>query len=156
MPNLPARTFNRHRYTSGQIFISGFLSDPGFTDPSGIATGVSYSSGTLSYTFNSPQSPEVVVNFTNLSASAGQTLSFYTDGIPGSQLTLTRIIYATAAVPVPLSIARSGGNVVLTWPNGTLQEAPTVTGTYTNIIGATSPYTNVIQGAQGYFRVKVQ
>jgi hypothetical protein len=144
------------RYTSGQIFISGFLSDPGFTDPSGIATGVSYSSGTLSYTFNAPHAPEVVVNFTNLSASAGRTLSFHTDGGAGSQLTLTRIIYASTAVPVPLSIARSGGNVVLTWPNGTLQEAPTVTGTYTNVIGATSPYTNAIVGTQGYFRVKVQ
>ncbi len=145
------------RYTSGQVIISGFLSDPGFSDPSGIATGVSYSSGTLSYTFNAPHSPEIVVNFTNLSASAGQTLSFHTDGGSGSQLTLTRINYATAAAPVSLSIIRSGGNVVLTWPNGgTLQQAPTVTGTYSNIVGATSPYTNAIQGAQGYFRVKVQ
>jgi hypothetical protein len=144
------------RFTSGQVIISGFLSDPGFTDPSSIATGVSYASGTLSYTFNAPHSPEIVVGFTNRSASAGQTLSFHTDGAPGSQLTLTRINYAGVAAPVALSIIRSGGNVVLTWPNGTLQQAPTVNGVYSNVFGATSPYTNSIQGPQGYFRVKLQ
>ena len=143
------------RYTSGQVIISGFLSDPGFTDPSGIATGVSYSGGTLSYTFNAPYSPEILVGFTNPSASDGQTLSFHTDGAPGSQLTLTRINYASVA-PVTLSITRSGRSVVLAWPNGALQQAPTVNGVYTNVAGATSPYTNAIQGAQGYFRVKVQ
>ena len=144
------------RYTSGRIFISGFLSDPGFTDPSGIATGISYAGGTLSYTFNAPHSPEVVVGFTNVSASAGQTLSFHTDDSSGSQLTLTRINYASVATPVTLSIARSGGNVVLTWPNGTLQQAPAVSGVYSNVLGASSPFTNAIQGAQRYFRVKVQ
>ena len=144
------------RYTSGQVFISGFASDPGFSDPSGIATGVSYSGGTLSYTFNAPHSPEIVVNFTNLSASAGQTLSMHTDGNPGSQLTLTRINYATSVAPVTLSITKSGSSVVLSWPNGTLQQSTNVIGTYSDVIGATSPYTNAISGTQRFFRVKVQ
>lgn len=143
------------RYTSGQVIISGFASDPGFTDPSGTATGVFYSSGTLSYTFNAPHSPEIVVAFTNLSASAGQTLSLHTDGNPSSQLTLTRINYAAAA-PVTLSITKAGDNVVLTWPSGTLQSATAVSGNYNDIVGATSPYTNSITGPQMYFRVKVQ
>ena len=143
------------RYTYGQIIISGFTADPGFTDPSGIATGVSYSAGTLSYTFNSPRSPEIVVGFTNLAASAGQTLSLHTDGSGSSQLTLTRINYSAAA-PVTLSIAKSGNNVVLTWPNGTLQESTNVLSGYADVLGATSPYTNAIAGPQMYFRVKVQ
>ncbi|HWX21619.1 MAG TPA: hypothetical protein VN578_17080 [Candidatus Binatia bacterium] len=143
------------RYTSGQVIISGFTSDPGFSDPSGIATGVSYSGGTLSYTFNSPRSPEIVVAFTNLSASIGQVLSLHTDGNPGSQLTLTRINYAGVA-PVTLSIARSGTNVVLSWPNGTLQESTNVSGTYSNVFGATSPYTNPATAPRQFFRVKVQ
>jgi hypothetical protein len=143
------------RYTSGQVIISGFTSDPGFSDPSGTASGVSYSGGTLSYTFNSPHSPEIVVAFTNLSASAGQTLSLHTDGNPLSQLTLTRINYAAAA-PVSLSIAKSGNNVILTWPSGTLQGATSVSGSYNDIAGATSPYTNSITAPQMYFRVKVQ
>jgi hypothetical protein len=144
------------RYTSGQVIISGFASDPGFSDPSGIATGVSYSGGTLSYTFNAPHSPEIVVGFTNLSASVGQTLSMHTDGNPGSQLTLTRINYATSVAPVTLSIAKSGGSVVLSWPNGTLQQSTNVAGIYSDVIGAASPYTNAISGTQRFFRVKVQ
>jgi hypothetical protein len=39
------------------------------------------------------------------------------------------------------SIARSGANVVVTF-EGTLQAAGVVTGTYTNVLNATSPYTN--------------
>ena len=143
------------RYTYGQIVISGFAADPGFTDPSGIATGVSYSAGTLSYTFNLPRSPEVVVGFTNFGASAGQTLSLHTDGGGGSQLTLTRINYAGVA-PVTLSITKSGNSVVLTWPSGTLQESTNVLTGYTDISGATSPHTNAIAGPQKFFRVKVQ
>jgi len=143
------------RYTSGQIIISGFTDDPGFSDPSGTATGVSYSAGTLSYTFNAPHAPEIVVAFTNSAASAGQELSLHTDGSPSSQLTLTRINYS-AVSPVNLAIARSGNNVVLTWPNGTLQQSTNVSSGYTDIPTATSPYTNAIAGPQKFFRVKVQ
>jgi hypothetical protein len=142
------------RYTSGQIIITGFASDPGFSDPSGLATGASYSAGTLSYTFNQYRAPELVVTFTNLAASAGQTLSLHTDGNAGSQIALTRINYALSAVT--LSIAKAGGNVVLTWPAGTLQQSPGVMGTYTNVVGATSPYTNTVSGTQSFFRIKVQ
>ena len=40
---------------------------------------------------------------------------------------------------VIVTIAKSGNNVVITWPNGTLQSAPTVNGTYTTVSGATNP-----------------
>ncbi len=54
-----------------------------------------------------------------------------------------------------LAIVNIGSQVVLTWTNAGfgLQSAPMVTGTYTNIIGATSPYTNPITGSQRYFRL---
>jgi len=142
------------RYTSGQVVISGFASDPGFNDPSGLATGVTYSSGTLSYTFNQYRAPELVVTLAHPAASAGRTLSMHTDGNAGSQIALTRISYGVG--PVTISSAKVGNNIVLTWPSGMLQRAPIVTGTYTNVVGATSPYTNSISGGQGYFRVKVQ
>jgi hypothetical protein len=48
-----------------------------------------------------------------------------------------------------------GDQVVLTWPAGTLQQSTDVTGTYTDVVGATSPYTNAISGPQGFFRIKV-
>jgi len=141
------------RYTYGQVIISGFASDPGFYDPSGTATAVSYSSGTLSYTLNAPRSPELVVSFTNLAASAGQTLVLYTDGAANSQLTLTRITYART---VTLNIVKSGNDVILSWPSGTLQKSSNISGTYDDLSGVSSPYTNAIAGPQGFFRVKVQ
>jgi hypothetical protein len=49
-----------------------------------------------------------------------------------------------------LSIARAGANVVLTF-QGTLQSAPSVTGPYVNVSGATSPYTNT-PSASTFFR----
>src|SRR5438445_4035384 len=142
------------RYTSGQVVLSGFTADPGFTDPSGIATGVDYSGGTLSYTFNAPHAPEVAVSFSNVSASAGQTLTLHTDGSSGSQIALTRINYAIG--PVYVSIVKQEGNIILSWPFGTLQEASAVNGSYNDLNGATSPYTNAISGPQQYFRIKVQ
>jgi hypothetical protein len=145
------------RYTSGQVLISGFIADPGFTDPSGIATGVSYSAGILSYIFNSAGAPEIVVGFTNLAASIGQTLSFHTDGNPGSQLTLTRLNYASSSVtPVTLVITKSGSGVTLTWAAGTLQSSTNATAFYDDVSGATSPYTIPATGAQQFFRVRVQ
>src|SRR5262249_19623446 len=48
---------------------------------------------------------------------------------------------------VRLAISKVGNNVVLTWPLGTLQAAPLVTGTYTNVTGATSPYTNTVSSS---------
>jgi len=118
---------------------------------------VNYASGTLSYTFNASHAPEIGVSFTNIAASAGQTLSLRTDGSGGSQIALTRLTYATAAVaPVSLSIIKSGGDVILSWPAGTLQEATSINGTYNDLTGVSSPYTNAITGGQKYYRVKVQ
>ena len=142
------------RYSSGGIVISGFAGDPGFTDPSGTATGVTYSGGTLTYTFNQYRAPEVMVKFTNTSASAGQTLSLHTDGNAGSQIALTEIGYAP--VPTTIAIEKVGNNVILTWPGGTLQQATSVNGSYDDMSGITSPYTNAITGPQRFFRVRVQ
>jgi hypothetical protein len=57
---------------------------------------------------------------------------------------------------IKLNITKSGSNVVLTWPFGTLQSAPAVGGTYTNVIGATSPLTNAASATEKYYRVQIQ
>ena len=57
---------------------------------------------------------------------------------------------------VRLSITKSANKVVLSWPVGTLQAAPAVTGNYTNVTTATSPYTNAPSGSAMFYRVKVQ
>jgi fibronectin type 3 domain-containing protein len=68
-------------------------------------------------------------------------------------------VSATPTAPVAnvrLTISLAETNVILTWPQGALQTIESVTGTYTNISGATSPYTNPATGPQQFFRVKVQ
>src|SRR5439155_14516913 len=63
------------------------------------------------------------------------------------------------SLPLPqLTIIRSGPNVILTWPTSaagfTLQSAPVITGTFTNIPGATDAYTNPITGSAKFFRLR--
>jgi hypothetical protein len=55
-----------------------------------------------------------------------------------------------------LNIQLISSAAVLSWTNSTfsLQAAPVVTGSYTNIPGANSPYTNVITGSQKFFRLQ--
>jgi uncharacterized repeat protein (TIGR03803 family) len=61
-----------------------------------------------------------------------------------------------------LSITPSGTNVILSWPTNvagfdytgySLQSAPALAGTFTNLTAATSPYTNPITGPQQFFRL---
>jgi len=48
-----------------------------------------------------------------------------------------------------------GNSVVPSWANPAfgLQSAPAITGTFTNVPGATSPYTNTFSGGQRFFRL---
>jgi hypothetical protein len=85
-------------------------------------------------------------------------LVFPTDllGGPGAAA-LTANFQYTVAPPVwfPLSISADGNELILTWTNAvfSLQSAPDLSSTFTNIPGATSPYTNIISSPQGYFRL---
>jgi len=56
--------------------------------------------------------------------------------------------------PVRLSIERSAPNVILTWPQGVLQEALSVLGPWANNPAA-SPYSVLPSGAQKVYRVRV-
>jgi hypothetical protein len=61
------------------------------------------------------------------------------------------------AIVMPLQIQRAGTNAVLTWwvtVPFTLQSAPSVTGTYTDIVGATTPFTNGVDSAAKFYRLK--
>jgi hypothetical protein len=82
---------------------------------------------------------EVEVFTRSLSLAEMQTL--YSVGVNGQ--------------PVSLTIQRSGANVVLTWPRGTLLEADQVTGPWTTN-NAASPYTTSPAGAMKFYRVQVK
>jgi hypothetical protein len=107
-----------------------------------------------------------VYAYTNLlatcspSLSGTQTLSIHFSrsfGAGGIYSTPTDYIdyIAFAPPPVPLNIRISGKTAILTWTNlaFALQGAPSASGAYTNIPGATSPYTNTIAGSQSFFRL---
>ena len=70
-------------------------------------------------------------------------------------LTPAQILSLYSGSPlVSLNVRQIGGNVVLTWPQGTLLEANDVTGPYvTNNV--TSPYTNTPAGSK-FYRVIVR
>jgi uncharacterized repeat protein (TIGR03803 family) len=63
----------------------------------------------------------------------------------------------SSTVPIPLNIQLNGASVILSWNDPaslfSLQSAPTLTGQFTNIPGATSPYTISIPGAQRFFQL---
>lgn len=69
--------------------------------------------------------------------------------------TFAQVFTASTPASIPLSIQQAGSDAVLTWsdPQFKLQAAPLVSGTYTNIPGATSPYTNAATGSEKYFRL---
>jgi hypothetical protein len=64
--------------------------------------------------------------------------------------------YLVGKGTVPLNSQRVGGQLVLTWiGGGVLQSASTVNGTYTTLVGATSPYTVTNPATQQFFRLKL-
>jgi hypothetical protein len=61
----------------------------------------------------------------------------------------------TNSTPPTLSLSvLAGHELSLSWSAGTLQGTTNLSGTWTNVTGATSPYTNAPTGAQQFFRVK--
>ena len=65
------------------------------------------------------------------------------------------VLLNLAPTPEALQYQVIGSDIVLSWtsPSFSLQAAPLVSGTYTNIPGATSPYTTSMTGDQRYFRL---
>ena len=94
-----------HIWTRSKIIISGFSNDPGFTDPGGYATGISYSNGTLTYTCPWDGGIEHDFTFSNPAASAGHTLRLNVhDTTTGWQATITRIDYTPTPYPAVANI----------------------------------------------------
>jgi hypothetical protein len=80
-------------------------------------------------------------------------VAVYTNALSEAQARLHYL--ASGAKPaVPITHARSGSNLILIWPQGTLQSADNLSGPWSPVIGATSPYTNAISGGNRFFRVQ--
>lgn len=61
----------------------------------------------------------------------------------------------TVYPPVAISIQRSGGNLLLSWPDGTLESATNVTGPWFEVPGAGSPFPVAPANPQQYYRVRL-
>jgi len=57
--------------------------------------------------------------------------------------------------PFTLSVTRSGGNVILNWSVGVLQQADVATGPYTDVEGAMSPRTVPATAARKFYRLRL-
>lgn len=58
------------------------------------------------------------------------------------------------SLPADATVRLDGANVVVTFSSGTLQSAESVTGTWTDVPGATSPYSIPHSGSMRYFRTR--
>jgi hypothetical protein len=77
------------------------------------------------------------------------------DALTSSDIDWGAEIVATIEGPT-LQILRSGGNVTISWVGaGTLQEAPAVTGPWSNSASQTNPQTRAAGGTMRYFRLLV-
>ena len=75
--------------------------------------------------------------------------------IPQFALDQLDINPGVTGVPGTLKIGDAyGGRIQLEWDAGTLQSAPTVDGTYTDVPMATSPYLQFPTAGQEYFRTE--
>lgn len=63
--------------------------------------------------------------------------------------------FVPLSTPVTIGLQPLNGNLVLTWPQGILLQAPNMTGPWTTN-GAASPYTNQPNNSQMFYRVLVQ
>jgi hypothetical protein len=74
----------------------------------------------------------------------------------GTNYDFVTIKYSVVQRP-PILIEQMGQQIVLSWTNSLfhLQTAPTLSDTFTNIPGATSPYTNTMNRAQQFFRLSL-
>jgi hypothetical protein len=68
--------------------------------------------------------------------------------------TFVENVRLSALAPPFLTTQPSTNGIALTWPNGTLQSAPTLLGPWSDVPGAASPYSNIATGLQQFFRLR--
>ncbi len=73
----------------------------------------------------------------------------------GTNSDFVTIKYSSSIAPPRLDFQTLNNQLVLSWTNAnfTLQSAPVLAGTFTNVPAATSPYTNSLTGPQQFFRL---
>ena len=97
------------------------------------------------------QNPAITNATTNCSGLFSVTAAI--GGCASAAATTTVTVNPPARVAVQQF---SGGNLILSWPAGTLQSATNLAGPWGNVSGATTPRTNPASARQEFFRLKLQ
>lgn len=101
--------------------------------------------------FNSTnQNPSIVNASTNASGLFRVTAA--AGGCTSTQATTTVVVNP----PASLTVQALAGSLILSWPGGTLQSVTNLSGSWSNVSGATSPRTNPPTAAQEFYRLKLQ
>ena len=121
-----------------------------------------YVNGTLEGTQAPTNTPNYVPGISGgFCVGARADIAFYWGGNVSDAALYNRVLSAQeigahARNQPLLNIAPAGTNVVLTWTgSGTVQGSPSLSGTFTNVPGATSsPWTNSPSSESMFFRLK--
>jgi hypothetical protein len=141
--------------SNGKVFVSG--ESRGLGSSSDYAT-IGYSSAGFplwTNLYNGPTTESVdQASAIAVDADGNVFVTGYSTG-NGSSSDYATIKYSSSVPPTYLEIQTPNNQLVLSWTNEafSLQSASTLTGTFTNLPGATSPYTNPISGGQQFFRL---
>jgi len=118
----------------------------------GIATATN-SNDNIVQAFNTPGTfggDTVDGNFTGML----DEIAIFNQTLSQPQLTNLYNVAVTGILPVTLSIQQSGGNIILTWPLGTLVQASSLAGPWTTNTTAQSPYTIPATGSQMFYQIQ--
>jgi alpha-galactosidase len=87
-----------------------------------------------------------------------ENVAFYSNALSASQILNHYQVGSTVVPPAPpsVSVQRSGANVIVSWANGFLQRANSVTGPWTDVTNAVSPYAVEMTNSALFFRATLQ
>jgi uncharacterized delta-60 repeat protein len=141
----------------GNVFVSGSATGVGSSPD---CATVAYSSVGVPLWTNLYNGPENGIDNVAKGSIAvdrvGNVIIVGQSAAPSGTYDYVTIKYSATLPSVRLSFQNINNRLVLSWadPGFALQSAPALTGTFTNIPGATSPYTNLLTDPARYFRLK--
>jgi hypothetical protein len=141
--------------SDGNVFVTGYSDSSGFNTNYDYATVAYSGAGVPLWTnrYNGPGNSDDTASAVTVDSSGNVFVTGYSLG-SGTSYDYATIKYSSSVRPY-LNLQRLNNQVVLSWTNAgfSLQSSPAVTGTFTNIPGATSPFTNSTAARQNFFRL---